>query len=63
MVSSENSVGNLFYGSKGYMTKNVNEWQTFIGKERADGEKGSGLGDHYRISSKRYVQMIRNLPW
>ncbi len=47
MVSSENTVGNLFYGSKGYMTKNVNEWQTFIGKERADGEKGSGLGDHY----------------
>ena len=28
MVSSENTVGNLFYGSKGYMTKNVNEWQT-----------------------------------
>jgi hypothetical protein len=29
------------------MTKNVNEWQTFTGKERASGEKGSGLGDHY----------------
>jgi predicted dehydrogenase len=47
MVSSDNSVGNLFYGSKGYMTKNVNEWQTFFGKERVPGEKGSGLGDHY----------------
>jgi predicted dehydrogenase len=47
MVSSDNTVGNLFYGSKGYMTKNVNEWQTFFGKERAAGEKGSGLGDHY----------------
>src|SRR5690606_20609441 len=29
------------------MTKNVNEWQTFIGKEREPGEKGEGLGDHY----------------
>jgi len=48
MVSSENTIGNLFYGSKGYMTKNVNEWQVFIGKERALGEKGGGLGDHYK---------------
>jgi predicted dehydrogenase len=47
MVSSENTVGNLFYGSKGYLTKNVNEWQAFIGKDRLPGEKGSGLGDHY----------------
>ena len=47
MVSADNTVGNLFYGSKGYMTKNVNEWQTFYGKERVAGEKGSGLGDHY----------------
>jgi predicted dehydrogenase len=47
MISSDNTVGNLFYGSKGFMTKNVNEWQTYIGKERADGDKGSGLGDHY----------------
>ena len=29
------------------MTKNVNEWQSFYGKERIDGEKGSGLADHY----------------
>lgn len=47
MVSSDNTVGNLFFGSKGFMTKNVNEWQAFMGKERAPGEKGTGLGDHY----------------
>ncbi len=47
MVSSENTVGNLFYGSKGYMTKNVNEWQAYMGKEREAGETGNGLGDHY----------------
>ncbi len=47
MVSAENTVGNLFFGSKGFMTKNVNEWQVFYGKERTPGETGSGLGDHY----------------
>jgi hypothetical protein len=47
MISSDNTVGNLFFGSKGFMTKNVNEWQVYYGKERAEGEKGSGLGDHY----------------
>lgn len=48
MVSADNTVGNLFFGSKGYLTKNVNEWQAFMGKERAPGEKGSGLGNHYQ---------------
>ena len=55
MVSSDNVVGNLFYGSKGFMTKNVNEWQVYYGKERKEGEKGSGLGDHY----KAFIDAIR----
>jgi predicted dehydrogenase len=54
-VSSDNTVGNLFYGAKGFMTKNVNEWQAFMGKERAPGEKGTGLGDHYAD----FIQAIR----
>lgn len=48
MVSADNTIGNLFYGSEGFMSKNVNEWQTYMGKEREPGEKGSGLGDHYQ---------------
>jgi predicted dehydrogenase len=55
MVSSENTVGNLFFGSKGFMTKNVNEWQSFMGKERVAGNKGSGLGDHYL----NFIEAIR----
>jgi hypothetical protein len=47
MVSADNTVGNLFYGSGGFMTKNVNEWETYLGKDRVAGGKGSGLGDHY----------------
>lgn len=46
MVSADNVIGNLFFGSKGFMTKNVNEWQVYYGKERTEGEKGSGYGNH-----------------
>jgi predicted dehydrogenase len=55
MVSADNTVGNLFFGSKGFMTKNVNEWQTFFGKERSPGESSSGLGDHY----SDFIEAIR----
>ena len=54
-MSSDNTVGNLFYGSKGFMSKNVNEWETFMGKERTPGEKGSGLGNHY----EDFIKAIR----
>ncbi|MPY89976.1 MAG: gfo/Idh/MocA family oxidoreductase [Luteitalea sp.] len=47
MVSAEHTIGNLFFGSKGYMTKNVNEWQAFMGQDREPGERGDGDGDHY----------------
>ena len=55
MISAENTVGNLFYGSKGFMTKNVNEWQVYNGQKRTPGDKGSGLGDHYQA----FVDAIR----
>ncbi len=55
MVSPENTVGNLFWGSKGFMTKNVEEWRTYLGKERTEGERGSGLGDHYL----NFIEAIR----
>lgn len=48
MTSSVNVVGNIFYGSKGYMLKDVDGWQTFMGKEREPGESGKGLGNHYQ---------------
>jgi len=55
MVSADNTVGNLFFGSKGFMSKNVNEWQVFYGKDRTPGETGKGLGDHYA----NFVKAIR----
>jgi predicted dehydrogenase len=55
MKSARNNVGNLYYGSEGYMVKNVDEWQTYMGKDCELGESGSGLGNHY----KNFIDTIR----
>jgi predicted dehydrogenase len=47
MTSATNNIGNLFYGSEGYMSKNVNDWQVYKGREAKLAETGSGLGNHY----------------
>ena len=54
-TSADNSMGNLFYGSKGYMAKTFNAWQAFMGEKREPGEKGSGRGNHY----ENFVNAIR----
>jgi len=54
-ISNVNVVGNLFYGSEGYMSKTVSEWKTHMGKGREPGESGSGLGDHYQ----NFIDAIR----
>jgi hypothetical protein len=48
MTSDANTVGNLVYGSKGYLRKTVNSWETFLGKDRQPGPTGQGEGNHYR---------------
>jgi predicted dehydrogenase len=55
-TSSGNVTGNLFFGSKGYMAKDVNAWTTCMGEKREPGESGSGLGNHY----ENFVTAIRN---
>jgi predicted dehydrogenase len=55
MVSSENNIGNLFYGSKGYIVKNVDEWHTYMGENRIPGPSGSGLANHYQ----NFIDAIR----
>lgn len=48
MTSSANVVGNIFYGSEGYMLKDVDHWQTYMGKSREPGPSGNGTGNHYQ---------------
>ncbi|MBW7891727.1 MAG: Gfo/Idh/MocA family oxidoreductase [Chitinophagaceae bacterium] len=55
MRSSKNNIGNLFFGSKGYMVKNVDEWKTFMGTDGEPGMTGRGLGNHYQS----FVDAIR----
>ncbi len=55
MTSSANEIGNLFWGSKGFMSKTVNEWQVYEGKERTPTASGSGLGNHYQ----NFINAIR----
>ena len=55
MTSADNVIGNIFYGSKGYMLKELNKWQAFDGKQRIPGATGTGLGDHYQ----NFIDAIR----
>ena len=55
MTSNVNVIGNLFYGSEGYMSKTVKTWKTFMGKQREPGATGEGLGNHYQ----NYIDAIR----
>lgn len=50
-----NVVGDIFYGSEGYMLKDVSGWQTFMGKDREPGESGKGMGNHYQ----NFIDAIR----
>jgi len=47
MTSSANEIGNLYYGSKGFMSKTKNDWQVFEGRGRTPAASGSGQGNHY----------------
>jgi predicted dehydrogenase len=51
-----NVVGNLFYGSKGYMVKDVAGWRTYMGETGEPGPTGSGEANHYAA----FVNAIRN---
>jgi len=46
-TSRRNVTGNLFFGSKGYMAKDVTFWRTYLGEEREAGPSGKGIGNHY----------------
>ena len=55
MVSAANTIGNLVYGSKGYLAKTVNRWQTYMGQKREPGPSGDGTANHYQ----KFIDAIR----
>jgi predicted dehydrogenase len=49
-------VGNIFYGSEGYMViKGYGRFETFLGEKKEPGPKGQKEGDHYA----NFIQAIR----
>src|SRR5262249_28252510 len=47
-AGSHNVIGNLFYGSKGYMAMgDYDSYKSWLGKEMEPGPGGHGAGDHY----------------
>jgi predicted dehydrogenase len=56
LISADNTIGNLVYGSKGYMAKTVNRRQISMGQKREPGPSGDGIDDHYR----NFIEAIRS---
>jgi predicted dehydrogenase len=51
------SVGNIFYGDKGYMViKGYDEYETYLGAEKIPGQKRKEGGDHY----KNFIDAVRS---
>ena len=47
-AGSHNVIGNLFYGSKGYLAmSDYDSYKSWLGKEMEPGPGGRGAGDHY----------------
>lgn len=55
VMSDVNVIGNIFYGSEGYMVKTVDTWRTFMGKKQEPGPSGGGIGNHY----ENFIDAIR----
>ena len=50
------SVGNIFYGDKGYMViKGYETYETFLGSKKEPGKKGKEGGDHF----KNFIEAVR----
>ncbi|MEI6142547.1 MAG: hypothetical protein WCP85_24945, partial [Mariniphaga sp.] len=50
------SVGNIFYGDKGYMViKGYDSYETYLGPEKTPGQKKKEGGDHF----KNFIDSVR----
>lgn len=55
MTSATNNVGNLFYGSEGYMSKDKFNWQVYKGQDGVLTDSGSGQKSYYEC----FIDAIR----
>jgi len=55
----DNNIGNLFYGSEGYMTIWGGRWQTFLGRKREPGPSGVAKNNPDRDHYQNFIDAIR----
>jgi len=63
----DNNIGNIFYGSEGYMTMYGGRWQTFLGRKHEPGPSGVEKGNTDRAHYQHFIDAVRandtsNLP-
>jgi predicted dehydrogenase len=47
-AGASNTIGNVFYGSKGYLAMDeYDSYRTWLGEDREPGPSGNGAGDHF----------------
>jgi hypothetical protein len=55
----DNNIGNIFYGSEGYLVMHGGRWQTFLGKKREPGPSGTARNSPDRDHYQNFVNAIR----
>lgn len=56
---ADNNIGNIFYGSEGYMTMHDGGWQTFMGPKREPGPSGTAKNNPDRDHYQNFIDAIR----
>jgi len=56
---ADNNIGNIFYGSEGYMTMHGGRWQTFMGRKREPGPSGTTTNNQDRDHYQNFINAIR----
>ena len=59
MFGGHNTIGNIFYGSKGYLAtgdEDANSYQSWLGRGQGAGPKGHARGDHFA----NFVDCVRS---
>jgi len=59
MVSPSNVIGNIFYGSEGYMVFEGNWFKTFLGRNREPGPSGTQAGSANLAHYQNFIDAIR----
>ncbi len=54
-----NNIGNLFYGSEGYMVMHGGQWKTYLGKKREPGPSGRQQSSSDRAHYQNFIDAIR----